>query len=468
MPYYAFPFAEADINRIVVPSNPGSAPPRRPGKKLRVEYLKDSLQQFPHLIRLVDGLQRAGAPLDRFERWCLDADSWHQCLQTCLESQNIPEVVGTWNDWLWPSAAEASAYNTDETPGFPRGDAWEISCRMDVAGLKEFAEMVPGDKGEHARLLAELCEREGTIEGDVTILSTLGHQKKVAGASLGRVFFPWISFPNLSRSARDFGSPPGTKEFDMPNAVVHFALVWAKEYGLDLPCFQRYHANKGTWRKIVMQWFALAEQDAKKALLQACFGFAFPSRASGKPVICPLLEGLAADAMRLRATMCERHPSLLAAMRAAGRPRPETSTMAFLLFDKENQTMQAFRKLLPKYGFALVAPVFDAVLAVPQSRTEEDGTERAPNQDALLDAGQKIWPHQATGDCAEHIARTLVQQHGHPYGPGPAPTWALLMHWHCSPEPVSRRSQWYQRSNLQFEQPDLLPPHHGDLPQCSH
>lgn len=46
--------------------------------------------------------------------------------------------------------------------------------------------------------------------------------------------------------------------------------------------------------------------------------------------------------------------------------------------------MQAFCKLLPKYGFALVAPVFDAVLAVPQSRTEEDGTERAPNQDALL------------------------------------------------------------------------------------
>ena len=139
-----------------------------------------------------------------------------------------------------------------------------------------------------------------------------------------------------------------------------------------------------TWRKIVMQWFALAEQDAKKTLLQACFGFAFPSRASGKPVICPLLEGLAADAMKLRAAMCQRHPSLLAAMRAAGRPRPESSTMAFLLFEKENQAMQAFCKLLPKYGFALVAPVFDAVLAVPQSTTEEDGSERVPNQDALL------------------------------------------------------------------------------------
>ena len=46
--------------------------------------------------------------------------------------------------------------------------------------------------------------------------------------------------------------------------------------------------------------------------------------------------------------------------------------------------MQAFCKLLPKYGFALVAPVFDAVLAVPQSTTEEDGSERVPNQDALL------------------------------------------------------------------------------------
>ena len=227
-----------------MPSNPGSAPPRRGSKKLRVDHLKEALAEFPHLIRTVAGLQRGGAALDRFERRCLDPEAWRQCLATCLEEQEPAEVVGTWADWPWPQMAEPSAYGIDEPAGFPQGEGWTIASRMDVAGLRAFAAMLPGEKGEHARLLADLCEKEGHNEGDIMILSTRGHQKKVAGASLGRVFFPWLSFPNLSRAAREFASPPGTKEFDMPNAVVHFALELAEEYGLELPCFQRYRANK--------------------------------------------------------------------------------------------------------------------------------------------------------------------------------------------------------------------------------
>lgn len=108
----------------------------------------------------------------------------------------------------------------------------------------------------------------------------------------------------------------------MPNAVVHFALDFARQYGLDLPCFRRYYAFKAEWRKVVMSWFSLPEHDAKKALLMACFGFAFPSRATGLPVACPLLEGLAADAMKLRELLCQKFPQVLQAMKEEKKPRP--------------------------------------------------------------------------------------------------------------------------------------------------
>lgn len=366
-----------------MPSNPGTVPPRRAGKKIRVDYLKESLSEFPHLLRLVDGLQRGGTQLDRFERRCLDPIRWEQCLETCLGKDQILEVAGGWQHWTWPRAAEAATNNIEDTTAFPRGDAWTISCRINLPGLKAFAAAMPGDKGEHARLLAEVCEREAVAEGNTSVLTTVGHQKNIAGNSLGRVFFPWKSFPNLSRSARAFGSPVGTKEFDMPNAVVHFALEFAQEFGLTLPCFQRYHAHKAHWRKIVMEWFSLSEHDAKKTLLQACFGFAFPSRLGGSTSVCPLLEGLAGDAIKLRSALCQKFPHILEAMQAAGRPRPETSAMAFLLFDKENQTMQAFCDLLPLHGFALAAPIFDAVLAVPTTADAADADPKQ-NEDALL------------------------------------------------------------------------------------
>ena len=119
----------------------------------------------------------------------------------------------------------------------------------------------------------------------------------------------------------------------------------------------------------------------------ASFGFAFPSRASGSPVACPLLEGLAADAMKLREVLCQKFPSVVQDMKAAKRPRPETSAMAFLLFDKEHKAMQLFCGLLPKHGFALVAPVFDAVLAVPQANLSMSGEEvdSAASEQALLE-----------------------------------------------------------------------------------
>ena len=381
-------FSAKEVNRLLAPSNPGSAPPKKPGKKLRVEYLKESILEFPHLIRSVDGQVRAGNALDRFERRCLNVDAWQTCLQTCLGEARVEEIAGTWQDWSWPQAAEASLADTmDDPTGLPRGDSWTISCNINLEGLKQYAASTLGEKGLHARQVAEICERDNETVGDLVTVKTTGHQKTVAGESLGRVFFPWVSFPTLSRSARSYGSPLGTKEFDMPNAVIHFALKFAEEYAMDLPCFRRYHAFKAEWRQVVMSWFSFSEHDAKKALLMASFGFAFPSRASGSPVACPLLEGLAADAMKLREVLCQKFPSVVQDMKAAKRPRPETSAMAFLLFDKEHKAMQLFCGLLPKHGFALVAPVFDAVLAVPQANLSMPGEEvdSAASEQALLE-----------------------------------------------------------------------------------
>ena len=350
-----------------------------------MECLKEALPACPHLIRAVDGVVRGGSQTGRFERRCLDPNKWHRCLETSVGETRVQEVAGTWADWAWPSAAETSnADDFDEPIGFPQGDSWTISCRVNVDGLQNFGTAAPGVKGQHATQVAEQCARDGRDEGaGIMVVPCTGHQKKVAGESLGRAFFPWVSFPSLSRAARNCGSPPGTKEFDMPNAVVHFALDFARQYGLDLPCFRRYYAFKAEWRKVVMSWFSLPEHDAKKALLMACFGFAFPSRATGLPVACPLLEGLAADAMKLRELLCQKFPQVLQAMKEAKKPRPETSTMAFLLFDKEHTAMRQFCDLLPKHGFALVGPVFDAVLAVPE-RQLSDGDDHTSRELALL------------------------------------------------------------------------------------
>lgn len=253
-----------------------------------MECLKEALPACPHLIRAVDGVVRGGSQTGRFERRCLDPNKWHRCLETSVGETRVQEVAGTWADWAWPSAAETSnADDFDEPIGFPQGDSWTISCRVNVDGLQNFGTAAPGVKGQHATQVAEQCARDGRDEGaGIMVVPCTGHQKKVAGESLGRAFFPWVSFPSLSRAARNCGSPPGTKEFDMPNAVVHFALDFARQYGLDLPCFRRYYASKAEWRKVVMSWFSLPEHDAKKALLMACFGFAFPSRATGLPVAC--------------------------------------------------------------------------------------------------------------------------------------------------------------------------------------
>ena len=88
--------------------------------------------------------------------------------------------------------------------------------------------------------------------------------------------------------------------------------------------------------------------------------------------------------MNLRTAVSLKHPHVVAAMQEAGRPRPETSTMAFILFDKENKAMQEFCNLLPQHGFSLVAPVFDAALAVPQRRTQDDGEDAESREVALL------------------------------------------------------------------------------------
>ena len=60
----------------------------------------------------------------------------------------------------------------------------------------------------------------------------------------------------------------------------------------------------------------------------------------------------------------------------AGRQRPETSTMAFLLFDREDAATRLLISLLNEHGWILVCPIFDGVVAVPGPETVP-GTEDA-------------------------------------------------------------------------------------------
>ena len=76
-------------------------------------------------------------------------------------------------------------------------------------------------------------------------------------------------------------------------------------------------------------------------------------------------------------------------MAAAKRPRPETSTFAFVLFQEEDKALQTLVSLLPDFGWFLVAPVFDGVLAAPKSSVVL-GTEEALKNQFETDTGLKL------------------------------------------------------------------------------
>jgi len=76
----------------------------------------------------------------------------------------------------------------------------------------------------------------------------------------------------------------------------------------------------------------------------------------------------------------------MAQMVAAKRPRPATSTLAFMVFEEEDRATQTLVNLLEEYGWRLVCPVFDAVVAVP-------GPDAVPGTDQAV--AQAF--HAATG-----------------------------------------------------------------------
>ena len=137
----------------------------------------------------------------------------------------------------------------------------------------------------------------------------------------------------------------------------------AESHGLEMPCFKLHRLQKESWRRAVATWHKLKEQDSKKELLRACFGCIYARRVDGEFLACPLLEGLAVESQRLQARLCEQSTDLSKCMQESGKPRLEASVLAYLLFEMENEKLRQFVELLPRRRFAMVAPVFDAVVA---------------------------------------------------------------------------------------------------------
>ena len=98
---------------------------------------------------------------------------------------------------------------------------------------------------------------------------------------------------------------------------------------------------------------------------------------------------MATESFQLRSALCRAHPEIVSAMVAKKRPRPETSTFAFLLFEEEDAAMRQLVDLLPQYGWVLVGPIFDAVLAAP-GRETVPGTEEALREHWERETGLRL------------------------------------------------------------------------------
>ena len=192
-----------------------------------------------------------------------------------------------------------------------------------------------------------------------------GHQKLVDKKALGRYFFPWLSFPNLSKAARAAASPKHSIEFDQPAAVAHAIIQLAAELRVSVPFFHRYRKYKRAWREATSKYFGLGTGEAKRLLQKAVFGFAHPVPRCHDSGVLPFLTSLAQESAHVRKAACEAYPGVYRAMVAAGRPRPETSALAFLAFDIENKITLSFWEHLQANKWIPVVPIFNAVIGVP-------------------------------------------------------------------------------------------------------
>ena len=366
---------EAEVNRAVIASNPGIA--IRKGKVLangqtRVACLKDAIVKYPNIIRMVDGQVRSGVALDRFERRQVDVDAWEKTLADAAPGQ-VHDVFGSWCDWSWGPEASSWLEPMQGRVALADGDVWEVDFVVDIEKFAAYASSGQDPRQGHVEEFLKLCQDAGLeMDGRLVSVPHVGRQKVVSGTSMGRYFFGAASYPALSRFARQAAYPTSAVEFDMPNAIVHFAVQVGTEHGLPMVLFKKYLQHKSIWRQAVSQWLQLGLEDSKKMLLRACYGYAFPSQANGVCNICPLLDGLATEGLALRQVVCAKYPGVVSAMSEANRPRPETSALAMVLLDHENKWMREFVTLLPKHNFRLVATVYDAVVAMPSTHAQQE------------------------------------------------------------------------------------------------
>lgn len=363
--------SEADVLRTVAPSNPGAS--RAVGtSKTRVDCLKEGIVDFPNLIRLVDGLHRGGVSHARFERRSVDVSKWEGLLRE-VAGEAVVDVFGSWAEWSWPPEAMAWVEPMQDPLTFANGEGWPVDFLVDAVKLAAYVAEEKDSRQTQVEEFLARCEADGTVSEDdgLTKVPHMGHQKIVNGGPLGRYYFGKNGYPTLSKQARAAAYPIASVEFDMPNAVVHFACALGKDKGLSLVLMQKYVAHKDAWRKAVCDYYGLGLEDAKKLLLKACYGFSFP----GQLGVCPLLDGLAAEGVRLREAVAASEPGLVEALRSARRPRPETSAVALKLMDAENKWMREFVSLLTLHHYRLVATVYDAVIALPTEEWNLDDEE---------------------------------------------------------------------------------------------
>ncbi|CAJ1383781.1 unnamed protein product [Effrenium voratum] len=279
-------------------------------------------------------------------------------------------VFGTWKDWTWPSELTGERagdeVNECEEHGFADGPHWDFMFRVDVESFEKYVaegkDSRPQQVAEYMRLISSHVERDECG----MFMRHRGVQKVVAGQPLGRYYFPALSPPNLSRAARAALFPAGSYEFDQPTAVVHFMLERAEELGVCACLLEKYKTHKAQWREAVQRYFDLPSLADAKALLQkATFGFAHPLDGKDALGVLPILEGLAYESFTLRKALCQQNAAVLEAAVAAGKRRPETSTMAMLLFDDEAKVTRDFCNCLQAFKWLPAAPVYDAVAAAP-------------------------------------------------------------------------------------------------------
>jgi hypothetical protein len=311
----------------------------------------------------------------------------------------VDAVFGTWSDWTWPTTSSHEeawddAFDGIELCSFQNGPAWEMKFYVDLEKLQEYARTKEDPRQDQLDEYLVLLVEHGTFDSNGFCITQRGHQKVVAGKPLGRWFFPWLSLLNLSKNARAAAAPSGTVEFDQPNAIVHFVVEMASELDVPVPLFRKYKEHKAAWRSCTATYMALSEAEAKKSLLTACFGFAFPSHNKPKLGAMPLLEGLASESKAVRQAACKANPNVVEAMLKAHKPRPETSTFAYLLFDREAAATRQFMDVLQTSRWLAVTPVYDAVLALP-------GKAESPHQ--LKTAEEVAWAFASQSGIAMQI-----------------------------------------------------------------